>query len=117
MPPILVPFVAALSFAAAAAPPAPRPPFVDGLIEGFNALPVGRPPASIVRYRYRGQLVYFVPARCCDVPSALYDAEGRRLCTPDGGFAGGDDRCLDFFEQRREETLIWHDARDPRPSR
>lgn len=113
MPPILVPFVVTVMSLAGAASPAPRPPFVDGLIESFSALPPSRPPASIVRYRYRDQLVYFVPARCCDLPSVLYDADGRRLCMPNGGFVGGDDRCLDFFEQRREETPIWRDARQP----
>lgn len=114
MPAILVAALLASATAAAAAPP-PMPEFVDGLIQSFSAAPPTYPPARILRYDYRGRDVYFVPARCCDVPSALYDADGRRLCEPDGGFVGGGDgQCPDFFEQRRNETLIW---RDPRRSR
>lgn len=31
-----------------------------------------------------------------------------------GGFAGGDGRCLDFFQQRTDETLLWRDPRRQR---
>lgn len=100
----------------AAAPQAPPlPEFVNERILAFRAAPPTRPPLRILRYRYRGEFVYFVPARCCDVPSALYDASGRRLCEPDGGFiGGGDGKCPDFFERRRDETLLWQDDRRPR---
>lgn len=97
---------------AAATPPADSPVFVAQLIAAFRAAPPTTPRASILRYAYRGQTVYFVPARCCDIPSTLYDAGGRRLCEPDGGFVGGGDgRCPDFFERRGGETLVWKDLR------
>ncbi|TPE45637.1 hypothetical protein FJM65_05810 [Pontibacter mangrovi] len=71
------------------------------------------PPATIYRYTYRGQEVYFLTGRCCDVPSQLFDAEGNVLCEPDGGITGrGDGRCTDFFEQRQNETIIWEDKRE-----
>lgn len=111
MPAILV---AALLVSTGFAAPPTTPEFVNGLIADFSAMPPARPPVSILRYRYRGKLVYFVPPRCCDLPSALYDADGKRLCAPNGGFAGGDGRCLDFFEQRSDEVLIWRDPRQPR---
>ena len=89
-----------------------NPAWVDQLIKQFESDPVGNPPLSIWRYEYNGQEVYFVPARCCDITSVLYDAEGTKLCAPDGGIAGrGDGKCPDFFDQRTNEQLIWQDGR------
>jgi hypothetical protein len=36
--------------------------------------PVADPPAFIAQYEYKGQTVYFLPQRCCDIFSNLYDA-------------------------------------------
>ena len=67
---------------------------------------------TVARYEYRGGRVYYVPPRCCDVYGTLYDASGTILCHPDGGFTGdGDGRCPDFFEERRNEKIIWRDRR------
>jgi hypothetical protein len=89
-----------------------KPAWVDGLIDEFESQPVGNPPISIWRYEYKGQVVYFIPAHCCDIGSLVYDVDGNVLCSPDGGFKGtGDGRCADFFEQRTEELLIWKDNR------
>lgn len=88
------------------------PEFVKNLIAAFSAAPPTSPPARIVRYTWHEQTVYFVPARCCDVPSALYSASGVRLCEPDGGFVGtGDGNCPDFREKRSDEHPVWTDAR------
>jgi len=74
--------------------------------------PVTNPPSAIFSYRYRGELVYFRPQRCCDIPSVLYEADGGVRCHPDGGLSGrGDGRCSDFFSARTEERLIWRDPR------
>jgi hypothetical protein len=48
------------------------PDWVDLLIEKIESEPVGNPPLSIWRYDYHGQVVYFVPAHCCDITSILY---------------------------------------------
>ncbi|MDR7298224.1 hypothetical protein J2X16_003587 [Pelomonas aquatica] len=41
-----------------------------------------------------GRAYYQFTAPCCDIPHPLYDAEGRYVCAPRGGFAGeGDGRC------------------------
>ena len=91
-----------------------NPEWVDQLIQQFESDPVGNPPQSIWRYTYSDQVVYYVPAQCCDMFSTLYDGEGNVLCAPDGGLDGrGDARCPDFFSQRTDEALIWQDQRTP----
>jgi hypothetical protein len=89
-----------------------NPTWVNRLIKQFENEPVGNPPLSIWRYEYNGQVVYFVPAHCCDISSILYDLDGNVLCAPDGGIKGDEDgRCTDFFSQRTNEQLIWKDPR------
>ena len=89
-----------------------NPKWVDELAKKFQSEPVGNPRQSIWQYQYRGQIVYFVPAQCCDQYSDLYDANGNRICAPDGGFAGeGDGHCTDFFAARTNEKLVWKDPR------
>ena len=88
------------------------PAWVSRLIEQYKGEPVGNPPQSIWRYEYRGQVVYYVPAQCCDMFSTLYDADGNEICAPNGGITGkGDGRCDDFLSQRIQELLIWQDPR------
>jgi hypothetical protein len=73
---------------------------------------LANPPASVVRYDYRGQTVYYVPPKCCDFPSELLDANGQRLCRPDGGLTGrGDAQCPDFHATASNPQLIWKDER------
>ena len=92
--------------------PARQPNWLGALIAQIESEPVTSPPSSIVRYRYRGDMVYFRPARCCDFPSVLYDAQGAVVCNPDGGLAGGGDaRCADFFAARSDGMLVWQDDR------
>ncbi len=88
------------------------PPFISALIAQMQSEPVANPPASVTRYVYNGQVAYYVPPRCCDIPGVLYDADGNIICMPDGGFTGsGDGRCPDFFTARTSEQLIWADSR------
>ena len=96
------------------ATPSSNPDWVDEMIKKYESEPVGNPQQSIWRYEYNGEMVYFVPAQCCDMYSTLYDASGNVLCAPDGGFTGkGDGKCSDFFDKRTNEQLIWQDARTP----
>ncbi len=89
-----------------------NPQWVDQLIKEFDGEPVGNPPQSIWRYEYNGQVVYYVPAQCCDQYSTLYDADGNVICAPDGGLTGtGDGKCADFRSKRTQETLVWKDSR------
>jgi hypothetical protein len=73
---------------------------------------VWNPPAKVYSYYYEGKKVFFVPQRCCDFPSELYDENCNIICQPDGGFSGsGDGKCPDFFTTRAGEILIWEDER------
>jgi hypothetical protein len=82
------------------------------LTHDLESQPVANPPAYIARYEYQGQVVYYLPPRCCDIPSTLYDAAGVILCHPDGGLSGiGDGRCPDFIAQRTKEQIVWRDGR------
>jgi len=88
------------------------PAWLTSLIQQLEAQPVANPPAFVARYAYKGETVYFVPQRCCDVMSVVYRSDGTVLCHADGGLAGtGDGRCSDFFAERRNERIIWRDPR------
>ncbi|NQX30258.1 hypothetical protein HQN85_00860 [Pedobacter boryungensis] len=81
-------------------------------IKQLKAEDVSNPPASVWQYEYNGQTVYFIPQKCCDLPSLLYDKDCNLICSPDGGFTGkGNGKCKDFFEKRTKEKLIWKDDR------
>ena len=84
--------------------------WVKNLILKFETEPVGNPPQSIWQYEYKSQIVYYVPPQCCDEYSNLYDKNGEFICAPDGGITGrGDGLCPDFFQDRKNEKLIWKD--------
>lgn len=86
------------------------PEWLTDLIDEFENQPVANPPLSIVQYKYGGAIVYYVPPRCCDIASDLYDADGKLSCHPGGGFTGeGDGRCPDF--QGKNGKLVWKDQR------
>ena len=88
------------------------PEWLIDLIQRLENEPVANPPASVTRYEYKGQPVYFVPQRCCDIFSDLYDADGNLIAHPDGGITGrGDGRASDFFQERKDELVIWRDRR------
>ena len=92
--------------------PAPYPAWVGELIAQFMSEPVASPPLSITEYVYQGNNVYFVPQRCCDIFSDLYDAAGNLIAHPDGGIAGtGDGRASDFFSTSTLFQTIWVDTR------
>ena len=85
------------------------PDFVVKLIELYKTAPPRNSPGSIWKYSYKHATVYYVPRlACCDIPSTLYDVNGRTLCSPDGGISGGGDgKCPDFFSQRSNGVRLW----------
>ncbi len=88
------------------------PVCVSDLIKEIEAEPVSNPPRSVWQYLYKGEIVYYIPSICCDIPSRLLGADCKLICNPDGGFAGtGDGKCKDFFTTRTKEKLIWQDKR------
>ncbi|MDP3062845.1 MAG: hypothetical protein Q8O40_06510 [Chloroflexota bacterium] len=93
------------------------PDWLADLIQRMENEPVTNPPASVVQYEYKGQTVYYVPPRCCDIFGNLYDASGNLIGHPDGGITGqGDGRVPDFFKERKNETGVWKDKRPYDPS-
>lgn len=92
--------------------PGTYPDWLTSLIRQLETQPMANPPAFIAQYLYRGETVYYLPARCCDIWSTLYQADGTILCHPDGGFGGsGDGRCPAFAAERSNEQIIWRDPR------
>ncbi len=92
--------------------PQAKPKWIDARIVQLQKEHPGNPPFTIWQYRYKGQTVFYFPPQCCDIPSMLLDTKQKRICSPDGGFAGnGDGQCADFFTARTEEKLIWRDPR------
>ena len=90
----------------------PDPQWLTALIQTLESQPVANPPAFIARYDYRGETVYYLPPRCCDIPSVVYNAAGTIICHADGGITGGGDgRCSDFFAARKNEQIVWRDPR------
>ena len=88
------------------------PSCVEKIIEGIKKNGVTNPPTNIYRYQYEGRTVYYVPPKCCDIPSILLDEECNSICSPDGGLGGtGSGTCTDFFKKATDRELIWEDKR------
>lgn len=105
--------VSAMAVAAAAAKPVEQPAWMKTLIGGFENDPVANPPREIIRFKFDGKTVYYVPPICCDIPSQLFSDEGKLMCYPDGGFTGrGDERCPTFHMLKTEEQRVWKDGRE-----
>lgn len=54
------------------------------------------PHINATKTEYNNEVAYYIPPRCCDIPSELYDANGKLICYPNGGFVGGDGKCPTF---------------------
>ena len=82
------------------------------LIDMQESQVVANPPASLTRCLYHGQVVYFLPQRCCDIPSVLYGESGSVICSPDGGITGQGNRagCSDF-KMDSSCVVVWKDNR------
>lgn len=88
------------------------PKCIREMIVRFSTEPVTNPPRKIYQYHYKGNIVFYVPALCCDFYSDLYDMDCNLIGHPDGGYTGrGDGSFPDFTERRKDEKLIWADKR------
>jgi hypothetical protein len=48
----------------------------------------------LIRYLIGDRVYYYAVSGCCDQLNPLFDADGKYVCAPDGGFSGrGDGRC------------------------
>lgn len=88
-----------------------RPPWLIELIARQESEPVANPPAFIARQEYAAGVYYFLPSRCCDVFSDLYDAAGALVCHPDGGITGGGSGDCPSLGALVREEIIWRDTR------
>ena len=69
-------------------------PAVRELIRAWEAGEKGAGGSLMSYWGPDGRPIYLVTAPCCDHFNPLYDAEGRRICAPTGGFGGaGDGTC------------------------
>ena len=94
----------------------PLSPWQTALVRKLENEPVANPPTSLTQYGYKGQVVYYMPQRCCDIFSDLYDASGNIIGHPDGGITGqGDGRVPDFLAERENEFIVWKDERTHDP--
>ncbi len=62
---------------------------------------------EIIRYKYKGQLVYFINTcvGCPDFMSVVYNCQQNELCKF-GGFAGFN-TCPDFNQKATDKEVIW----------
>lgn len=89
-----------------------NPSWVNEFIKNQLSEPVANPPASLSKCEWKGQTVYYLPPRCCDIQSELYDKNGNLICRPDGGIAAnGDGKCPDFNKEKQNCEVIWTDKR------
>jgi hypothetical protein len=102
--------------------PSPRLSDLDYLVHkvprpeaASAAMPFDDSPV-VFRTKYKGKVAYYVPPRCCDIPSELYDENGRLICYPHGGFVGGDGRCPSFVPGAVPLTRVNSDVLRERPT-
>jgi len=63
---------------------------------------------EIWKILYKNEDAYLFIAPCCDQFDALYDATGKLLCYPRGGFSGGGDgKCLDAITPMTKYVVVW----------
>jgi hypothetical protein len=104
--------------AAAADAASPKPqlntsvPWLQAKIWEFQSQPVANPPRVVSKAVYEGKTVYHISAACCDMPSQLFDEDGKLICYPSGGIAGGGDgKCKQFVLDKPAMSTVWQDAR------
>ncbi len=89
-----------------------NPSWVNDFIKKEESNTVANPPASLTKCIYKNQTVYYVPPRCCDIPSVVFNDKGETICSPDGGETGrGDGKCSDFLESKTDCAIVWKDSR------
>jgi hypothetical protein len=87
-----------LSSAANAQDQGNMPLWLKGKLELYKR---SHPDISAQVTEYNGEIAYYIPLRCCDIPSELYDQNGKIICHPNGGFTGGDGKCQSFSPQKK----------------
>ena len=94
--------------------PAPKadvklPKWLDKKVTAWKAGPAGKTKAfpTVYTYQYKGKLVYFFQGG--NMPQ-VFDADGKLLGIPWGGFTGkGDGKLPDFKAKATDRKLFWQD--------
>ena len=107
---------------AAVAPASPKPqlnttvPWLQAKIWEFQSQPVTNPPRVVSKAVYEGKTVYYLAPICCDIPSQLFDEDGKLICYPSGGITGrGDGKFASFVVDKPALSTVWQDARPYAP--
>ena len=81
---------------------------IKNKIDSFKLKEAHERPQRVIEYLYKGKKVYYVAMPCCDFFNEVYDNKCNFLGSPDGGFTGkGDGKIPDFFEEAKNEKLVW----------
>jgi hypothetical protein len=84
------------------------PTCIKNKIDSFKLKEAHEKPQRVIEYVYKGKKVYYVVMPCCDFFNEVYDDKCNLLGAPDGGFTGkGDGKIPDFFEEAKNEKLVW----------
>lgn len=84
------------------------PTCIKNKIDSFKLKEPHERPQRVIEYVYKSKKVYFVVMPCCDFFNEVYDDNCNYLGAPDGGFTGkGDGKIPDFFEEAKNEKLVW----------
>ena len=84
------------------------PACIQDIIDESGRSETSNKPSKVVKYTWNDEVVYYVPAFCCDVFSDLYDSECNLICHPDGGISGrGDGNCENFFNEAEGGEVLW----------
>ena len=101
---------------------APKPqlnttvPWLQAKIWEFQSQPVTNPPRTVSKEVYNGKTVYYIAPVCCDIPSQLFDEDGKLICYPSGGITGrGDGKCASFVVDKPALSTVWQDSRPYAP--
>jgi hypothetical protein len=84
------------------------PTCIKNKIDSFKLKEPHEKPQRVFEYVYKSKKVYYVVMPCCDFFNEVYDDKCNYLGAPDGGFTGkGDGKIPDFFEEAKNEKLVW----------
>ncbi len=87
------------------------PVWLQDEIDEYEKQPLISSPLTIYQTKYKGKSAYYIPARCCDIPSQLRHENGVLICYPSSGFAGGDGKCPSFNFMKNSSSVMWRDKR------
>lgn len=66
---------------------------------------------TIYQYILNGDVVYYTPPRCCDIPGIFYNSDGKSICNPKTSPIGdGDEKCPKVLYLKQTGLLRGKDA-------